>query len=139
MSDIEKLKKKIKNLEDQISKLTHRVSKLEKSSEIPTQNSSLTEFPQILIKKIDKISTKNLVLILLKIHPNQSIPEMIKKLLKIGWIKDTFFQKNFGTTLVNKGLIQKSGSDELKKDRFSLTERGKLVADDLFSKLGSLK
>lgn len=136
MSDVEK---KIKNLQDQISKLVNRVSKLEKSSETPTQHSSLTEFPQILIKKIDKTSTKNLVLILLKIQPNQSIPEMTEKLLKIGWIKDTFFQKNFGSSLVNKGLIQKSGSDKSNKDRFSVTERGKLIADDLLSKLESLK
>ena len=126
------------DLEVRVDELEKRVSKLEISSETPIEPSSITAFPPALIKKIDKISSKNLVLILLKIQPDQSISEMTEKLLKIGWIKDTFFQKNFGTSLVNKGLIQKSGSDESNKDQFSLTERGKLVADDLLSELDSL-
>jgi len=125
---------KIDILENRLSALENRVSQLEQSFESTPPVQSITEFPQNLIKKIDKIPTKNLVLILLKLSPNQSISEMTKKLLKIGWIEDTFFQKNFATSLVNKGLIQKSGSDESNKDRFNLTERGKLVADELFSK-----
>ncbi|MCV0392812.1 MAG: hypothetical protein K5790_05890 [Nitrosopumilus sp.] len=128
---------KIDILENRISELENRVTELEKIPETHTGLNTVTEFPKDLIKKIDKTPTKNLVLILLKIEPNQSISEMTKKLLDLGWMQDTFFKKNFGTSLANKGLIRKSGNDESKKDRFSLTDKGKIIADELFLKYQS--
>jgi hypothetical protein len=131
MSEIDDLKKRLTALET-------RVSILEQCPKTPSSTAP-SKFPPNLIKNIDKIPTKKLVLILLKIQPNQSIPELTENLLKMGWIKDTFFQKNFGTSLINKGLIQKSGSDKSSKDRFSLTSRGELSGEELISKLDSLR
>ena len=42
-------------LKERVESLETRVARLEKSSETSTEPNSITEFPQILIKKIDKI------------------------------------------------------------------------------------
>ena len=124
---------KIDDLEKKIFELETRVTKLEKSESSST-SPKLSGFPNDLISKLDKISSKNLILLSLKINSPQSIPELKNNLLKIGWIEDTFFQKNFGTTLVKKGLICKI-DDEAIKDAYGLTDRGTIIADELFLKL----
>ena len=126
---------KIDDLEKKIIDLETRVAALEALGLSSFPSNELTVFPKEIISKIDKISTKNLVLISLKINLTQSINELKTNLLKIGWVKDAFFKKNFGTTLINKGLVCKIENDRSKKDCFCLTERGNILADELFIKL----
>ena len=125
-SKIDDLEKKIFELETRVTQL----EKLESSSTSP----KLSGFPKELISKLDKIPTKNLILLSLKINSPQSITNLKTNLSKIGWIEDTFFKKNFGTALGKKGLIRKI-DDETIKDAYGLTARGIIIADELFSKL----
>ncbi len=126
---------RINALEKKIIELETRVTKLEKLDLLPPVSTNLSGFPKEIISNLDKISSKNLVLIGLKIQSSQSIDELKTNLLKIGWIEDTFFKKNFSTVLVSKGLVRKVEDDAGNKGCFSLTERGIIVADELFIKL----
>jgi len=134
MSFEEKISKKVENLEAELKKITEKVSALEKRLK---QSSSVKQFELStnVIKKIDKIPTKDLILVLLKMSVNQSINDLKQNLLKLGWIEDTFFKKNFSASLIKKGLISKTGTDAKKKDQYSLTLKGEILSKELLQKL----
>ena len=126
MTNIDELEKQLLNLEE-------RVSTLEKKG----QSIKVTEidgFPQNVIQKIEKIPTRQLTLISLKINHPQSIEDLQKNLLKLGWVRDTFFEKNFASTLVNKGLIQQTEVNAKNKSLYSLTMKGDQEAEKILRK-----
>lgn len=134
------------NLEEKVSILENRVNVLEKElesllSKISVNNFNHTdpsnEIPRNIIKNIEHIPTRDLVLMLLRMNPNQTINQLEIHLKKIGWIKDSFFKKNFGTALTKKGLIQPSEKNTGKKDIFALTLKGEFIADNILERLNN--
>lgn len=129
---------KIESLENRVSKLEEEINSLKKSKlNIPDNSGLIVEIPKNVIKNIEKIPTKNLVLISLRINSNQTINDLEIKLKKIGWIEDTFFEKHFGTSLISKGLVQPSGKNANGKKTFSLTTKGEIIADKTLEDLSN--
>lgn len=133
MDKISQLEDTVKKIEERLLNLEQKISNLEKLNS-STSKSRMREIPNNVIKKIDKISTRHLIIILLSVKPNQSFKELQEMLLKIGWIKDTFFEKNFSSSLIKKGLVQASGKDSERKESYSLTMKGELEAEKILDK-----
>jgi len=125
---------KLKELETRLDDLERRMLILENNKQ-QSQDDIPSEFSEIIIKNIEKIPTKNLVILLLKNSSSQSTKNIEENLLKIGWVKDSFFDKNFGTSLINKGLVQPEGKDSRGKKTYSLTSKGYIHAKELLKKL----
>ena len=102
---------KLKELETRLDDLEQRMLILENNKQQQPQDNISPEFSETIIKNIEKISTKKLATLSLKNSPSQSIKNIEENLLKIGWVKDSFFNKNFTTELINKGLVQPEGKD----------------------------
>ncbi len=119
------------DLEKRLDELEQRVTILEDNNIQKPLNHSVSELPKIIIKNIDKIPTKTLVILSLKISPSQSIMQLELSLQKIGWVKDTFFTKNFATTLISKGVAQPDGKDSKNKNTYSLSDKGHILAEEL--------
>ena len=126
---------KLKELETRLDDLEQRISILENNKQQQPQDNIFPEFSEIIIKNIEKIPTKKLVILSLKNSPSQSIKSIEENLLNIGWVKDSFFTKNFGSALINKGLVQPEGRSSGRKKTYSLTARGNLHAKELLKKL----
>ena len=135
------LQEKIESLENRVNKLEEEIKSLRKSkgtqSNVLGNSGPIVEIPKNIIKNIEKIPTKDLVLISLRINPSQTINDLEIKIKQIGWIADTFFKKHFGTVLVNKGLVQPFGTNADGKKTFSLTMKGEIIADKTLEDLSS--
>ena len=115
---------KLKELETRLDNLEQRISILENNKQQQSQDNISSEFSEIIIKNIEKIPTKNLAILSLKNSPSQSIKSIEENLLNIGWVKDSFFLKNFGSALINKGLVQPEGRSSGKKKHIHLQLKG---------------
>ena len=128
-----------KEIENKFRELEQRIEKLEdKTKNLSTDNLNSSLFSNELIKriatKIDQIPTKELVIISLKILPNQTTSSLQENLKKWGCAEDTFFLKNFSTVLFKNGIIQKSGKDEHKAILYSLTAKGEFEYEKIIQK-----
>jgi len=123
-------------LEDKIKKLEERILRLEnKSLKIePFKIEEVNDLARKIAEKIDKISTKDLVLIALHLKSKLTIAEIKNIITMWGWSPDTFFEKNFGTNLINVGLVQKNHDGADKKDYCLLTEKGKIIVEEILKK-----
>lgn len=129
---------KIDDLEKRIEKLENRVSKLEKPiRKPPTNNGGKSEDKEIekqIASQLKKFQTKELVLIAFRLFRPKDVDEIKDRLKSWGWIEDTFFKKNFSTTLLKTGLVQKRKAENGKDVLLTLTLKGEIEADNVISK-----
>lgn len=95
---------KFKKLEMRIVNLEN-IIKLQENTKITYDQ--ITLLGKKVAEKIDKISAMELILVALHITPKQTTAEIKQMINGWGWSPDTFFEKNFGTCLINKDLCKK--------------------------------
>ena len=126
MGNVEKLEKRIIDLEK-------RVAKLENPS-ISNLNST-TSFESKIVERIDDIGIQHLVLLALKIKQKQSRLELKQKVA--SWQKPigTWFDgSSIKIRLLDTHQIIRDGKDEKNKELYSLGSKGVRTVKDLIKK-----
>jgi hypothetical protein len=90
---------------------------------------------QRLAERVDEISTQDLIVVALRLKPNQRKEDLKMVLSDWGKVFGTWFEGgNFSGRLLKKGIVMKEGSGE-EGDIFRLTRKGELEADRLIAAL----
>ena|SRR3989442_936147 len=126
--DQSEIENKIRELDERVARLETR--RVESTLTIGTSENIVRRVAQ----QVDKLSTRDLVLLALYVKPHQTVSCIKQMINGWGWSPDTFFEKNFGTALINNGLVQKIHDDADKKDYCLLTEKGKIEVEDILKK-----
>lgn len=122
-------------IENKLKDLEARISTLEAMKAIPTvSNNGFNTIRRQIAEQITGFSTKELVMLSLYFEPVQTFSSIKQMIIGWGWTRDTFFEKNFGTTLVNKGLVQKVHNENEKEDQYTLTETGRIEVERMCKK-----
>jgi hypothetical protein len=124
-------------LEGRIADIERRLAKLEAmlaGNHAPAERSS--ELEARLVKSADKVNTQEMIVISLKLHGRQTKEEIKSSLQDWGKVYGNWFEGgNFNGRLVKKNIVKKEDKNEKNEDRFSLTKRGELLAEELISKV----
>lgn len=93
---------------------------------------------KLLVENVEKISTQNLVVLVLKLKPKQTKIEMKKMMEDFGKIVGNWFRGgNINNRLIKKSLIKKDGKNDKNENLFSLTKKGERLAEELIEKIKS--
>ena len=112
----------IKNLKEKIKNLDDRLTKLENNPE--SENSSSLEMN--VAKNLKTLKNPQLVIICMKIEPNQAIEQIKITLKKWGIDAQRWFNHgHFSDYVLKKGFAYETGKKDQKK-LFSLTSKGSL-------------
>lgn len=124
-------------LQTRIDSIEERLARIEKIILEGNLSSKRNDVERLLIDNIDKISIYHLVVISLYLNTNQT-KEEISNVLE-DWGKDIgkWFQKNQFDALLKKKIIKKH--DSRSENRYSLTGKGEITADEIIKQLISGK
>lgn len=128
MLDIPELEKIIQDLEKRVERLEGAVYK-----KSPAEKQDVTS---LVVGNVDKIGTQDLVILALRIKPNQTKAEIKTMLGDWGKSYSSWFEGgNFSGRLVKKGFVKKAGQNKEGEELYLLTKKGELHADELLSKI----
>jgi len=126
----EKIDKKFQNIENRLSKLENAVFGEGSSF------SSTKGIEKIIVEKIGEIKIQHLVVISLKLNGKQTRDEIKKTLQDWGKVfGDWFGGGNFTNRLLKTNIVKSVGKNEKRKDLFSLTQKGELLAGERIEKI----
>lgn len=122
------------DLEKAVRDLQERVSALEQAI-YTSPKTAARGLEQRLAEKVDEIGTQDLILVALRLKPQQSKEEIKSVLSDWGKAYGSWFEGgNFSGRLIKKGLVKKVDSGKA-GELFALTKRGEIEADNQIAKL----
>jgi hypothetical protein len=128
MLDVPELEKIIQDLQKRVERLEGVVYK---KSSVERQ-----DVTSLVVGNVDKIGTQDLVILALRIKPDQNKAEIKAILGDWGKSYGSWFKGgNFSGRLVKKGFVKKAGQNKEGNELFQLTKKGELHADELLSKI----
>lgn len=128
MLDVPELEKIIQDLEKRVERLENAVYKKPAAER--------QDVTSLVVGNVDKIGTQDLIILALRIKPDQTKAEIKSILGDWGKSYGSWFEGgNFSGRLIKKGFVKKSGQNKEGEELFQLTKKGELHADELLSKI----
>lgn len=124
------------SIEDRLESLEKRVKKLEDSLAIGNSVDIRTSdnIEALIISKVKKIETQDLVVVALRIRPNQTKAQVKVMLEDWGAQFGSWFDGgNLNTRMVKSHIVKKEVTKE--GVAFSLTKKGEFQADEVIDKI----